>query len=98
MTSRVTDLGEATLAAAPNAAPDAAQWYAEAVRPTAGHVYLQEINADGDKSVVKFRVDEAADDTLKLSWVAVDLKPKTLPPGKGAAGTMGTCGRNEKPR
>ncbi len=96
MSSRVTDLGEAALEAAPDAADENAKWLEQSVKPQQGHVYLQEIVAHDQRSLVKFRVDEAAGDSLKISWVAIELDPPPAPaPGqgqRGRAGTMGLCG------
>ena len=91
--SRITDLGTADLAKAPNNAPADAKWMAESIPPEEGHVYLLEIDATGQRMTVKFRVDEVANDAVKLTWVTVKPLEGPAPnPRRGAAGTMGQCG------
>ena len=91
--SRVTDLGEAKLDAAPNAAAADAKWLNDCFKPVQGHVYLQEIDHNGQQLTVKFRADEVADDAIKLTWLPVAGQPREEPErGRGAAGTMGQCG------
>lgn len=102
MKSRATDLGEATLAAAPAEARPDARWYAQSFRPEAGHVYLIELNVDDTQSVVKLRVDEKKDETLTLSWTPVrmaEIEPPAAGAGaRGAAGLMGHCGGADRPK
>ena len=91
--SRITDLGAMKLADAPKEALADAKWNTESVKPEAGHVYLQEIKAEGQTMTVKFHVDEANADTVKLTWVTVTPLAGPAPgPGRGAAGTKGQCG------
>jgi hypothetical protein len=96
MSSRATDLGVGTLDGTPRAAGADAKWFAQSVRPEAGHVYLLEINADDQRSLVKFRIDDVQGDSMKISWTAIELAPPPQPaPGdgkRGRAGTMGLCG------
>ena len=91
--TRVVDLGAAELKAAPDAAPADAKWMTRSVGPEAGHVYLIEIDENGQRMTVKFRVDEVTDDAVKLTWVTVKPLEGPAPnPRRGAAGTMGQCG------
>ncbi|CAN5434447.1 hypothetical protein BH09PLA1_BH09PLA1_03550 [soil metagenome] len=91
--NRICDLGALTLKASPDAAPADAKWNTECIKPEQGHVYLEEIDGQGQTMTVKFVVDEVDDGTVKLTWQTV--KPLVGPkpaPSRGVAGTMGQCG------
>ena len=94
--NRITDLGASALKDAPDAAPADARWLVSRFKPLAGHVYIEEIKQHGRTMTVKFLVDQATDDTVKLTWVTV--KPLEGPDDskRGAAGQMGQCGGPHK--
>jgi hypothetical protein len=96
--NRIVDLGEAKLADAPDEAPADAKWMNKSIKPVAGHVYLEEINEDGQTMMVKFHVDEVTDRVVKFTWTTI--KPLAGPAPdehRGAAGTMGQCGGEHPP-
>lgn len=94
MSSRIVDLGAVSFDS-PVATPGAdAAWHQRSITPQAGHVYYQEIKDERQSFAVEFLVTNATADTVKLRWEPVDPAHQVLPlpPGQGAAGTMGQCG------
>ena len=94
MSSRIVDLGAVPFGPSVAAPPADAAWHHRSITPQAGHVYYQEIKDERQSFAVEFLVTEVAADTVKLRWELVDPAHQVLPlpPGLGAAGTMGQCG------
>lgn len=91
--NRICDLGKHTLDTSPDAAPADVKWLAECVTPVAGHVYLEDINDQGQTMQVKFRVDELKPDAVTITYLVVTpLGGEPMDPRRGRAGTMGQCG------
>ena len=94
MGSRIVDLGAISFGPAVATPPADSPWHQRSITPQAGHVYYQEIRDGRQSFAVEFLVTEATADTVKLRWEPADASYQVLPlpPGKGAAGTMGQCG------
>lgn len=91
--NRVTDLGSAELAAAPDQAPADATWHALSFDPEVGHVYLLQVAEDTERMTVKVRIDALTDKQVDFSWtVAEPLSGGIDRTHWGKAGAMGMCG------
>lgn len=91
MTNRVADLGEMKLDEAAEKISGEEDWHEHAIAPKKGHVYIQKIDAQGQKMLVQFRIDDIEQDTLSVSWRTLE-KLKGDIGQRGRAGTMGQCG------
>ena len=94
--NQICDLGAVSLKDAPDDAPGDAKWLKVCVKPEAGHVYLERIKQNGQTMTVKFSVDEASADQVKLTWVEVKALEGEDDPHRGAAGPMGNSTKEQE--
>ena len=91
MRSRITDLGQVDFNGQHK--PPQRGWSQYSMRPTKGHVYLQEINDGQQRAYVKFLItDMQRTGTIKIKWSPLALRGKMPEFRSGGAGTMGQCG------
>ncbi|MEO1998253.1 MAG: hypothetical protein ABGZ17_23665 [Planctomycetaceae bacterium] len=91
MRSRITDLGQVDFN--DQHKPPQQGWSQHSMRPTKGHVYLQEINDGQQRTYVKFLIsDMQRTGTIKVKWSPLALRGKLPEFRRGGAGTMGQCG------
>ena len=63
-----SELGEMKLDEAAEEVSGDEDWHKHCIPPKKGHVYIQKIDAQGQKMLVQFRIDDIEQDTLHVSW------------------------------
>jgi len=94
--NQICDLGTVSLKDSPDDAPADAKWFKVCVKPEAGHVYLEQIKQNGQTMTVKFSVDEASGEKVKITWVTIKALEGEEDTHRGAAGTMGNSTREQE--